>query len=100
MNAQRVAASLNHMITILQTADEDCNGQSRTGTVQGGKDPAETVKQITDDLVKGMVFEECQGRSGYKGFEKFSSNLTEKVDYRNLFHWIKDHLRIWDKIYT
>ena len=100
VNAQRVAASLNHMIAIMQTVDEDCKGQSRTGTVRGGKDPAETVKQITDDLVKGMVFEECQGRSGYKGLEKFSSDLTEKLDYRNLFHWIKDHLRIWEKIYT
>ena len=91
VNAQRVAASLNHMIAIMQTVDEDCKGQSRTGTVRGGKDPAETVKQITDDLVKGMVFEECQGRSGFKGLEKFSSDLTEKLDYRNLFHWIKDH---------
>ena len=100
VNAQRVAASLNHMITIMQTVDEDCKGQSRAWTVRGGKDPADTVKQITDDLVKGMVFEECQGRSGYKGLEKFSSDLTEKLDYRNLFHWIKDHLRIWEKIYT
>ena len=56
MNPQRVAASLNHMITIMQKVDEDCRGQSRTGTVRGGKDPAETVKEITDDLVKGMVF--------------------------------------------
>lgn len=98
-NAQRVAASLNYMLLIMGTVDKDCDHQSRNGTVRGGKDPAETVKQITTDLMKGNVFTECQQRDGYKGFETFSSNLYAKLDYRNLFNWIKDHLKVWEKIY-
>ncbi|XP_078343148.1 uncharacterized protein LOC144628902 [Oculina patagonica] len=98
-NAQRVAACLNYMLLIMGTVDEDCERQSRTGTVRGGKDPAETVKQITTDLMKGNVFTECQQRNGYTGFENFSSNLYSKLDYRQLFHWIKDRLKVWEKIY-
>ena len=67
--------------------------------MRGGKDPAETVIQITTDLMKGNVFTECQQREGYKGFETFSSNLYAKLDYGKLFIWIKDHLRVWEKIY-
>lgn len=100
INAQRVSGSLNYMTTIMQTVDKDCKSHSRTGTVRGGKDPAETVIQITDDLMKGNVFTECPQREGYKGFSKFSGNLTKKLDYRDLFHWIKDHLKTWGKIYS
>lgn len=98
-NAQRVAASLNCMLLIMGTVDKDCAHQSRIGTVRGGRDPAETVKQITTDLMKGNVFTECQQRNGYKGFGTFNSNLYAKLDYRKLFNWIKDHLKVWENIY-
>ena len=98
-NAQRVAACLNYMILIMGTVDKDCKSLGRAGTVRGGKDPAETVKQIVADLMKGTVFTEYPQRNGYKGFEKFSSNLYDKLDYRQLFIWTKDHLKTWNKIY-
>ena len=32
-------------------------------------------------------------RNGYKESEKFSSNIYHKLDHRQLFIWIKDHLK-------
>ena len=39
------------MILIMGTVDEDCESLARTGTVRGGKDTVDTVKQIVAGLL-------------------------------------------------
>ena len=65
----------------------------------GGKDPNEAVYQITNDLVNGDVFSKHPGREGYTGFEQFDHNIITKLDYREFYHWIKEHLKLWAGIY-
>lgn len=75
---------------------EDCSKVKRSGH-HGSKNPEEAVEIIVNDLLKGNIFEQQPGRSGYSSFAKFKSNILD-VDYRDFFQWSKDRLREWKGI--
>ena len=97
-SAKRVAVSLSGIELIMQSVDEDCKFKPLSKT-RGGKDPNEAVYQITNDLVNGDVFSKHPGREGYTGFEQFDKNIITKLDYREFYQWIKEHLKLWAGIY-
>ena len=97
-SAKRVAASLSGIELIMQSVDEDRKFK-RLSKTRGGKDPNEAVYQITNDLVNGDVFSKHPGREAYTGFEQFDQNIITKLDYREFYHWIKEHLKLWAGIY-
>lgn len=98
-SAQRVAAALNGIEMIIASVDSDCES-SRASKVRGGKDPAESVNQIVSDLINGDVFSKHPDRDGYKGFATFDGNIIAKLDYAEFYHWIKDKLKVWRRIYS
>ena len=97
-SAKRVAASLTGIELTMQSVDEDCKFKPLSKT-RGGKDPNEAVYQITNDLVSGDVFSKHPGREGYAGFEHFDGKIITKFDYREYYHWIKEHLKLWAGMY-
>ena len=97
-SAKRVAASLNEIELIMQSVDEDCK-LKQLDKVRGGKDPKEAVLQIANDLIDGDVLSKHPGREGYAGFEHFDGNIITKLDYREYYNWIKEHLKLWGAIY-
>lgn len=98
-SAKRVAASLNGIELVMQSVDEDCKFKP-VSKIRGGKDPKEAVDQIANDLINGDVFSKHPGREGYTGFEHFDGNIITKLDYREYYHWIKGHLKLWAGIYN
>ena len=94
---QRAAQSVVPLNNVMKGIYEDCSKVKRSGH-HGSKNPEEAVQIIVNDLLKGNVFEQQPGRSGYPSFAKFKSNILD-VDYRDFFQWSKDRLREWKGIY-
>lgn len=97
-SAQRVARSIGKVEKILAGTDKDCHGAKEINT-RAKTDPTEAVAQIVKDLISQDVFVYTPGRAGYPSFPKFSSNLLEKLDYRDLYRWMKDKMSEWSKMY-
>jgi hypothetical protein len=99
-SAKRVAASLNGIELIMQSVDKDSQFED-SSKKRGGKDPAETVGIIVKDLVNCDAFTKYpNGREGYTGFETLNGNIITKLDYREYYNWIKEHLKLWRSIYA
>ena len=94
---QRAAQSVVPLNYVMKGIYEDCSKVKRSGH-HGSKNPEEAVEIIVNDLLKGNIFEQQPGRSGYSSFAKFKSNILD-VDYRDFFQWSKDRLREWKGIY-
>lgn len=97
-SAQRVACCLDVLEAILESIDTDCS-MHKDNKQRQCKDKAETVLQIVKDLMDKKVFLKTPGRKGYNSFSKISHNVISKLDYRDLYAWIKDKLNIWEKMY-
>lgn len=82
-NASRVANTLEMMEKILESIDKDCSYTKRHGN-RNIKNEEAAVTQISSDLMGKHVFKFTPGRQGHASFPKFSGNLLESVDYRDL----------------
>ena len=80
---QREAQSVVPLNNVMKGIYEDCSKVKRSGH-HGSKNPEEAVEIIVNDLLKGNIFEQQPGRSGYPSFAKFKSNILD-VDYRDFF---------------
>ena len=98
-SAQRVAAALNGIEMVLDSIDKDCQFSSLSN-VRGGKDPKESVMQIVTDLISGDVFSKHNQRDGYTGFSEFNANIIAKLNYAEFYHWIRNKLKEWKRIYS
>lgn len=94
---QRAAQSVVPLNNVMKGIYEDCSKVKRSGH-NGSKNSEEAVEIIVNDLLRGSVFGQRPGRSGYRSFAKFKSNILD-VDYRDFFQWSKDRLREWQGIY-
>ena len=94
---QRAAQSVVPLNNVMKGIYEDCSKVKRS-VYHGSKNPEEAVDIIVNDLLKGNVFEQMPGRSGYPSFAKFKSHILD-IDYRDFFQWSKDRLREWKGIY-
>ena len=95
---QRIACCLEVLEAILESVDRDCNLHQQVKQRQGKYKP-ETVLQIVKDLLTQQVFIKTPGRRGYDSFPKFNGNIISKLDYRDFYRWIKEKLKIWEKMY-
>ena len=94
---QRAAQSVVPLNKVMDGIYADCSKVKRSGH-HGSKDPEETVSIIVNDLLKGKVFEQLPGRTGYPSFPNFKSNVLD-IDYRDFFQWAKDRFCDWKAIY-
>ena len=96
--AKRVAETIGPVELILDSADADCGIIASAGFRSSGS-PEVAVEQATKDLVQIGAFKWLPGRMGHPTFVNFSSNLIQKLDYRDLHAWIKDHIKLWGSVY-
>ena len=82
----------------LENVDKECELSDRN-TRHSVKHPLESVQQIVDDLIKEKVFEFTPKRAGCPSFPKFPSNILEKLDYKKIYSWKKDSLKLWASVY-
>ena len=93
---QRMAQSIGVLEEIMAGIYSDCEKEKRTGH-HGGNKPENSVSIISDDLMKGNVFEKIPGR-GYASFTSFESEIIN-VDHKNFFDWAKEKINKWKGIY-
>ena len=97
-SAQRIAAALQPLETLLANVDKDIIMQKGTQH-HGTKDLMQTVKLITEDLVNEKVFVKKPDRQ-YKSFMNFNSDILHKLDHRNFFNWAKHLFKVWGAMYN
>jgi hypothetical protein len=98
-SASRLADTLEPMEQILESVDNDCDLCDGPGYRSHG-DAIRTVELVTKDLVDAEVFKKQPGRPGHPSYSKMPSNLLKKLDYRDLHNWMREHLQLWESVYT
>ena len=97
-SASRVANTLEMMEKIMASIDDDCSYSKRSGK-RNISSENEAVNQIAMDLMNKNTFHYTPGRKGHSSFSKFSGNLFEGIDYRDLHKWMKEYIELWASIY-
>ena len=97
-SAQRVARSITYIELIITSLDSDCS-VGETGHHRCLKDAIETVQQIVADLLNQGAFNMTPGRAGYPSFLKFNSNFLAALDYREIYTWMVEKLKLWGEMY-
>lgn len=98
-SALRLADTLEPMEQILESIDNDCDFCDGPGYRSRG-DAKRTVELVTKDLVDAEMFKKQPGRPGHPSFSKISSNLLQNLDYRDLHNWMREHIQLWESVYT
>ena len=93
-SAARLARTTESVEMILDGINKDCGIDESSGYRSAGK-PEDAVKQIAMDLLDIKAFQHQPGRNGHNSFPKFSSNLLQKLDYRDLHSWMSGLIRTW-----
>ena len=98
-SAERIARSISYTELILTSLDADCmvgeTGHHRSSL----KDSQESVHQIVTYLMNEKVFQKTPGREGYASFANFNRNFLASLDYREVYTWMTDKLKLWEKMY-
>ena len=76
----------------------DCGLPEIRGYRSGGN-PEVAVHQLICDLMQISAFKHNPGRGGHPSFPKFSSNLLQNLDYRDLHTWMNGLIKTWEPIY-
>jgi hypothetical protein len=98
-NATRIAEAMGSLERMMDSINLDCKLSQREGhrSIRGNE---ESVRQITMDLMDQKAFNPTPGREGYPSFPKFSGDLIQGLDYRDMYKWMRDKLKEWDSIYN
>lgn len=83
---------------ILVSLDFDCM-VGEIGYYRSLKDIDEVVKQIVIDFISEEVFQQTFGREGYFLFFDFNRNFLVFFDYREVYTWMIDKFKFWEKMY-
>ena len=97
-SAQRIARSVTYTEMILASLDSDCM-VGETSHHRSLKDTQETVQQIVSDLINENAFQKTPGREGYPLFANFNGNFLASLGYREVYTWMTDKLKLWEKMY-
>ena len=97
-NAARIAGTLDSFEQILTNVDKDCQ-LFRRSSHRSTPNKEEAVYQIIADLMSVKAMEFQAGRTGHASFQNFTSNILEKLDYRDLHGWMKVLIEKWGSIY-
>ena len=97
-NGARVAHAVEQLEAIVESVNADCNYSGRVGR-RSISNQEKCVQQIVDDLMKEKVFKFTEDRDGHPPFPQFSGQLLRNIDYRELHHWMTDHIKLWGSIY-
>ena len=97
-NGARVAHAVEQLEAIVESVNADCNYSGRVGR-RSISNQEKCVQQIVDDLMKEKVFKFTEDRDGHPSFPQFSGQLLRKIDYRQVHHWVTDHIKLWGSIY-
>ena len=80
---QRMAQSIGVLEEIMAGIYSDCEKKKQSGN-HGGNNPENPVSIISEDLMKGNVFEKIPGRN-YASFTNFENKIIN-VDHKRFFH--------------
>ena len=97
-STHRIARSITYTELILASLDSDCI-VGETGHHRSLKDTEEAVKQIVTDLISEEAFQKTPGREGHPSFRDFNSNFLASLDYREVYTWMTDKFKLWEKMY-
>ena len=97
-STHRIARSITYTELILASLDSDCM-VGETGHYRSLKGTDEAVKQIVTDLISEEAFQKTPGREGYPSFPEFNSNFLASLDYREVYTWMTDKFKLWEKMY-
>ena len=98
-SAEWIANTIEPVELILDAVDNDCDRKLSIG-YQSSTKREDAVSQITKDLMQINAFHYQQGRLGHPLFLDFSTSLLMKLDYRDLHGWMKDHIKLWDSVFS
>lgn len=98
-SAERIANTIEPVELILDAVDKDSDRKRAIGYRSSTKQE-DAVSQITKDLMQIKAFHYQQGRLGHPSFLDFSPSLLMKLDYRDLHGWMKDHIKLWDSVFS
>ena len=95
---KRVGETIEPVEVIMDSVDTECVINSKAG-FHSSRSPMAEVEQITKDLNQTEAFRYKPGRIDHPSFEDFPSNLLQKLHYRDLHAWMKDHIKLWTSVY-
>ena len=97
-STRRIARSITYTELILASLDFDCMVEE-TGHHRSLRGTDEAVKQIVTNLISEEAFQKTPGREGYPAFPEFNSNFLASLDYREVYTWMTDKFKLWEKMY-
>ena len=98
-SAEQIANTIEPVELILDAVDNDSDRKQSIGYRSSTKQE-DAVSQITKDLMQIKAFHYQQGRLGHPSFLDFNASLLMKLDYRDFHGWMKDHIKLWDSVFS